>query len=464
MNERVDGLVYCPPAKQVVARHIVLLPYAVGTVFALTAVGIRPGLFDESHIGGSRERKAYTGRLDGADYQLHIGIVLEGIDGCLFVCRRVAPGDCNRFGEELQQLVDNLMERAEDNEFLAVFEERADEIHGLCYLAERCKLAQCHKADQSLHTHLATYLPIGTLGIGLQIGGKVGSCQIVFCTVGDFDVEVDAGLVGQLGQDLCFLTAYHAGAVEAGRKLAEITGTFFFLLFFPFNLLLNLLLFRTGKPAWFVLPLAIATAISLKESGTASEIGHETPHNRQLGDEVGRTVDHRRSGQQDYPFLAHGQPFGKDGLLSGGVFDTVAFVDDDASEHLYLRTEYHVFEAEGLAALDVPYKELTQALVIYHSHMEHPHFQEIRPCSPCRVVENECLFVGELFELTLPVYLERGGADDKAGVCVCRVYNTDALQGFAQARFVTNNEAFLVQAVGDTLSLVRVRLDAEMVF
>lgn len=104
MNERVDGLVYCPPAKQVVARHIVLLPYAVGTVFALTAVGIRPGQFDESHIGGSRERKAYTGRLDGADYQLHIGIVLEGIDGCLFVCRRVAPGDCNRFGEELQQL------------------------------------------------------------------------------------------------------------------------------------------------------------------------------------------------------------------------------------------------------------------------------------------------------------------------------------------------------------------------
>ena len=51
VDDGVERAVDGGTAKQVVARNVVLLPDAVGTVFALAAVGISPWKLNESHVG-----------------------------------------------------------------------------------------------------------------------------------------------------------------------------------------------------------------------------------------------------------------------------------------------------------------------------------------------------------------------------------------------------------------------------
>ena len=63
VERAVDGVL----TEQVVAGHVVLLPDAVGAVFALAAVGVCPGEFDECDVGGGCECESYSGGFDGAD-------------------------------------------------------------------------------------------------------------------------------------------------------------------------------------------------------------------------------------------------------------------------------------------------------------------------------------------------------------------------------------------------------------
>ena len=54
-------------------------------------------------------------------------------------------------------------------------------------------------------------------------------------------------------------------------------------------------------------------------------------------------------------------------------------------------------------------------------------------------------------------------ADNEAGIGVCRIDDTYALQGFAKPRLVANDEAFLFKSVCNALALVGIRLDAQVV-
>lgn len=80
MDDVVELVVDGTTPKQVVAGDVVLLSDSVCTVFALAAVGICPGQFNERHVAGCRKRKTNTCSLDGADDKLHIFPLLEGID------------------------------------------------------------------------------------------------------------------------------------------------------------------------------------------------------------------------------------------------------------------------------------------------------------------------------------------------------------------------------------------------
>ena len=74
----VEGPVDGVPSDEVVAGHVVFLPYSVGAVLALTAIGVCPWEFHECDIGGGRKRETDPGRLDRADYELRFS-GLEGI-------------------------------------------------------------------------------------------------------------------------------------------------------------------------------------------------------------------------------------------------------------------------------------------------------------------------------------------------------------------------------------------------
>ena len=82
-------------------------------------------------------------------------------------------------------------------------------------------------------------------------------------------------------------------------------------------------------------------------------------------------------------------------------------VDDNRTELLNLWAEYHIFQSEVLAALDVPYEIFAQRLVIDDCDVVHTHLQEIRPCGACGVVEDESFLVRELLKFPLPVDFER---------------------------------------------------------
>ena len=79
-------------------------------------------------------------------------------------------------------------------------------------------------------------------------------------------------------------------------------------------------------------------AIVGHELGASAEL-LKPAHDGELRHQVFRAVDDRRSGEEDYPFLTRCDPLCEDGLLRGGVFDAVAFVDDDATEHAYVGAE-----------------------------------------------------------------------------------------------------------------------------
>ena len=133
MNDAIESVVDGATSDKIVARHIVLLSDTVGTVFALAAIRISPGELNESHIGRSRESKSDTSRLDGADDKFGTSL-LEGIDGSLLACGRVATSDTHGSRESLLQTVNNLVIGAEDYERFAVVEEDTYKVDSLCHL------------------------------------------------------------------------------------------------------------------------------------------------------------------------------------------------------------------------------------------------------------------------------------------------------------------------------------------
>lgn len=120
--------------KQVIAGHIVFLPYAMRPVFTLTAVGIRPWKFHKRNIGRCREGKTDTCRLDGADYELCMTI-LKRVHSRLFLHKGITSGHAYSLGECFFQSIHNLMIGAEQYEGFAIGEKGIDKIDSLPNLA-----------------------------------------------------------------------------------------------------------------------------------------------------------------------------------------------------------------------------------------------------------------------------------------------------------------------------------------
>ena len=94
--------------------------------------------------------------------------------------------------------------------------------------------------------------------------------------------------------------------------------------------------------------------------------------------------------------------------------------------------------------------------------MIHAHAQQVWPCGTCGIVEYNSLLVGELLELTLPVYLQRGRTDYQARVGRCGINDADALQGLAQSRLITYDKPVMLQSIHNAVNLVRVWLHLEV--
>lgn len=284
VENRVDGTA----TDEVIAVDVILLAYAVGTVLTLTAVGVCPWKFYKGHVRGCREGQTDTGSFDGADYQLSLA-GLKGIDSSLFLGCVVVTCNPDSIGELLLQSLDNLLQRAEHNQRLAVGEEILYKVGSLFYLTFGGERAQGHELYQSLHAHLAAYLPICTLGVFAEVGGEVSGSEVVFITVGDFNVEVCALLVGQLCKHLCLLTAYHAGVIELIRQFREV----------------------------------LILAVLSEELATATEVRKQTAHDGELRNEVLSMVDNRGAGQEYAPLLTLDNATGEHGLLCGWVLEPV---------------------------------------------------------------------------------------------------------------------------------------------
>ena len=367
VDDTVEGGVDGVAPQEVVARDVVLLADAVGPVLTLAAVGVGPRQLYEGHIGRGREREPHSCRLDRADDEAGVSR-LEAIDRGLLGDHGVAPGDADSLGKDFAQLIDYLVERAEEDELLARGEEGAREVDGLLDLAFGRQGAQRHEAHEGLHAHLAHYLVVGTLLVGAQVLGEVACGEVVLVAVANIDVEVAARLGRQLGEHLGLFAADHAAGVEVVAEAVEV----------------------------------FALAIVGEKQGLASELV-EAPHDGELGHEVFGPVDDGRAREQDDPLLAGTDPLGEDGLLSRRVLDAVGLVDDDGAKHAYLRTEDHVFQPETLAALDVPDEVLAQRLIVDDGHLVHAHLQEVGPRGARSIVEDERVLVCEALELSLPV-------------------------------------------------------------
>ena len=437
VDERIDGVVYGATAKEVVTSDVVLLADAVGTILALTAVGIGPSQLDERHVAGCREGEPYACSLDGADDEVAMLIVLEAIDGGLLVDGAVSACDGDGAGEHLGELIHHLVEGAEDNELLSTCEEGLDEVDGLRYLAMGGERAESHELDQRLHAHLATYLPVGTLGVLTEILGEVVGCKLVLLPVADVNVEIHACLVGEVGENLCLLTAYHAGGVELLAEHRERNG-------------------GLGIPV-----LGVGAVVCPEPCGS-TELG-KPAHDGKLGDEVVGSVDYRGAREKYNPFLTIGDALGKDALLRRRVFDSVGLVDDNGLEEIDVLTEDNILQTEVLA-IGVIDEVFAKGLVVDDGDLIHTHAQKVWPCGPGGVVEDERLLVGELLELSLPVDFERGRTDDQAGIGWCRIDDADALQGLAKPWLIANDEAVVLQSVEDAIHLIGVWLHLEVVF
>ena len=95
LDDFVDVLVDCLFTEKVVARHIVFLPDTVGAILALLTVGICPRELYERHAGRCGESQADPGSFDIANCQFADGVVLEQIDGALFIFGRHPAADYN---------------------------------------------------------------------------------------------------------------------------------------------------------------------------------------------------------------------------------------------------------------------------------------------------------------------------------------------------------------------------------
>ena len=269
VDERVDCVVDGATAEEIVTGDVVLLSDTVGTVFALAAIGIGPCQLDEGYIAGCREGEPDTRRLDGADDELARLVVLEAIDRRLLADGIVATCDRDGAGERLGERIDHIMEGAEDDELLATGQERADEVDGLCYLAMGGEGAQRHELDKRLHAHLAAYVLVGTLGVLAEVLGEVVGCKLVFLGIADVNIEIDTGLVGEVGENLGFLSTYHAGGIELFAEHGERDG------------------------GGCVLVLRVGAVVGSEPCGS-TELW-QSAHDGELGDEVVGTVDNRCS-------------------------------------------------------------------------------------------------------------------------------------------------------------------------
>ena len=102
LDDPVELLVDRLSTKQVIAVHGVLLPNAVRPALGLVAIGVGPWQLDESHVAGGGQGDAGACRLDGANNDIRLRVLLEGVHRGLFLLHILPPGDTDRGGEHLQ--------------------------------------------------------------------------------------------------------------------------------------------------------------------------------------------------------------------------------------------------------------------------------------------------------------------------------------------------------------------------
>ncbi len=140
----------------------------------------------------------------------------------------------------------------------------------------------------------------------------------------------------------------------------------------------------------------------------------------------------------------------------------MGFVDDNGAEQLHVGREHNILEPERPSA-QIPDEELAKRLIIDNCYLKESHAHKIWPCGDVRIVEDERFDGSELFELTLPVDLQRCRTDDQAGVGSGAVGDSDRLERFAESRFVADDEPFAPESEEYALALVGVWLNPERV-
>ena len=95
----------------------------------------------------------------------------------------VGTGDSDCVGEFLLQGLDDFFEGAEDNQWLSVGEEILYKVGGLPHLAFCGEGAECHEFYEGFHSHLASFVAVGSLGVFAEICGEVCGGEVVFVAV-----------------------------------------------------------------------------------------------------------------------------------------------------------------------------------------------------------------------------------------------------------------------------------------
>ena len=211
----------------------------------------------------------------------------------------------------------------------------------------------------------------------------------------------------------------------------------------------------------------LSGTIPRHELRVPSEI-HQTVHDVKLLDKVDIVIHHGCSRKLQDILLTHRYSLHELRQLRARCLTLMALVDDHRAEEVYPLIEVHAFQCKPPLASDLLHKELPQALIVDDEHfctwlailpLDLP---EPLPRSPVLIIEDYGIDATELAELPLPVDLQRCGTDDKCWVGLRSRQQADGLDGLSKTLLITKDAAFLLQSIGDTFTLVLVRLDQQV--
>ena len=147
----------------------------------------------------------------------------------------------------------------------------------------------------------------------------------------------------------------------------------------------------------------------------------------------------------------------------------MALVNNDGTEHILSLVKLHALESKTPLTLDTLYEELSQALIIHDEHLSQwspistMHLPALMPRLSILVIEDNSVKPSELPQLTLPVNLQRCRANDQRWERFRSCEQPDSLDGLSQALLIAKYATFLLESIGDTLFLIFVWLNKEVV-